>query len=148
MEPYLYFGSLGPHERQFQVPNFIGLALEPAHDREIRHNLTDPLPYPDASIARIQAQDVLEHLPFDKVPLVLDEIYRVLKPGGTFRLSVPDSRLSREPADRVASRPAPRNDPRSKGGPWAIPQGGCSHLRCRSCCWPVPRRRRKRSEGS
>ena len=27
MEPYLYFGSLGPHERQFQIPNFIGLAL-------------------------------------------------------------------------------------------------------------------------
>ena len=92
MEPYLYFGSLGRHERQFQVPNFTGLALEPAHDREIKHNLTDPLPYADGSIAKIQAQDVLEHLPFEKVPAVLDEIYRVLKPGGTFRLSVPDYR--------------------------------------------------------
>src|SRR6185295_15609838 len=92
MEQYLYFGSLGQHERQFQVPNFIGLALEPAHDREVRHNLTDPLPYADASIAKIQAQDVLEHLPFDKVSSVLDEIYRVLKPGGVFRLSVPDYR--------------------------------------------------------
>ena len=92
MEPYLYFGSLGQHERQFQVPNFIGLALEPAHDREVRHNLTDPLPYAENSIAKIQAQDVLEHLSFDKVPFVLDEIYRVLKPGGTFRLSVPDYR--------------------------------------------------------
>ena len=92
MEPYLYFGSLGQHERQFQVPNFIGLALEPAHDREVRHNLTDPLPYSENSIAKIQAQDVLEHLSFDKVPFVLDEIYRVLKPGGTFRLSVPDYR--------------------------------------------------------
>ncbi len=92
MEPYLYFGSLGQHERQFQIANFIGLALEPAHDREIKHNLTDPLPYPDDSIAKIQAQDVLEHLPFEKAPFVLDEIYRVLKPGGTFRLSVPDYR--------------------------------------------------------
>jgi SAM-dependent methyltransferase len=92
MEPYLYFGSLGQHERQFQVPNFVGLALDPAHDREIKHNLTDPLPYPGDSIAKIQAQDVLEHLPFDKVPFVLDEIYRVLRPGGIFRLSVPDYR--------------------------------------------------------
>jgi SAM-dependent methyltransferase len=92
MEPYLYFGSLGQHERQFQVPNFTGLALEPAHARETKHNLTDPLPYADGSIAKIQAQDVLEHLPFEKVPAVLDEIYRVLKPGGTFRLSVPDYR--------------------------------------------------------
>ena len=92
MEPYLYFGSLGPHERQFLVPNFIGLALDPAHDREIKHNLTDPLPYPADSIAKIQAQDVLEHVPFDKVPFVLDEIHRVLRPGGIFRLSVPDYR--------------------------------------------------------
>ena len=92
MEPYLYFGSLGQHERQFQIANFVGLALEPAHDREVKHNLTDPLPYGDDSIAKIQAQDVLEHLAFEKVPFVLDEIYRVLKPGGTFRLSVPDYR--------------------------------------------------------
>jgi len=92
MEPYLYFGSLGQHERQFQIANFVGLALQPAHEREIRHNLTDPLPYADNSIAKVQAQDVLEHLPFEKVPFVLDEIYRVLKPGGTFRLSVPDYR--------------------------------------------------------
>lgn len=92
MEQYLYFGRLEPHERQYQIPNFIGLALEPAHDREIRHDLTAPLPYAAGSIAKIQAQDVLEHLGFDKVPLVLDEIYRVLRPGGTFRLSVPDYR--------------------------------------------------------
>ncbi len=92
MEPYLYFGSLGPHERQFQVPNFVGLALEPKHEREVRHDLTQALPYGDNSIAKIQAQDVLEHLPFDKAPFVLDEIYRVLKPGGVFRLSVPDYR--------------------------------------------------------
>lgn len=92
MERYLYFGSLGRHERQFQIPNFIGLALEPAHEREIKHNLTGALPYPDDSVTKIQAQDVLEHLPFENVPFVLDEIYRVLKTGGTFRLSVPDYR--------------------------------------------------------
>jgi SAM-dependent methyltransferase len=92
MEQYLYFGSLGQHERQFQIPNFTGLALEPAHDREMKHDLAAALPYPAASIAKIQAQDVLEHLAFDKVPFVLDEIYRVLKPGGIFRLSVPDYR--------------------------------------------------------
>src|SRR5437868_10125792 len=92
MEQYLYFGSLGPHERQYQIPNFIGLALEPRHEREIKHDLAAPLPYPDNSIGKIQGQDVLEHPGFEKVPSVLDEIYRVLKPGGTFRLSVPDYR--------------------------------------------------------
>jgi SAM-dependent methyltransferase len=92
MESYLYFGSLGPHERQYQVPNFVGLALEPAHEREVRHDLTAALPHADNSIAKVQAQDVLEHLPFERVPFVLDEIYRVLRPGGVFRLSVPDYR--------------------------------------------------------
>jgi SAM-dependent methyltransferase len=92
MEQYLYFGSLGLHERQYQIPNFIGLALQPAHDREIKHNFTDPLPFGDGSIAKIQAQDVLEHVGFEKVPAILDEIHRVLRPGGIFRLSVPDYR--------------------------------------------------------
>lgn len=92
MEKYLYFGSLGLHERQYQVPNFVGLALHPAHDREVTHDATTALPFADSSIAKVQAQDVLEHLPLDKMPFVLDEIYRVLKPGGVFRLSVPDYR--------------------------------------------------------
>jgi len=92
MEQYLYFGSLGLHERQYQIANFIGLALRPAHDREIQHNLTAPLPFADNSIAKIQAQDVLEHVEFEKAVFILDEVYRVLRPGGTFRLSVPDYR--------------------------------------------------------
>lgn len=92
MEQYLYFGSLGTHERQYRIANFVGLALNPAHDREIRHDATGPLPYPDNSIPKIQSQDVFEHLPFDRLPFVLDEIYRVLQPGGLFRLSVPDYR--------------------------------------------------------
>jgi SAM-dependent methyltransferase len=92
MDTYLYFGNLGPHEHQFKIPNFIGLALNPTHERERQHDLTQALPYADNSIAKIQAQDVLEHIAFDKIGFVLDEIYRVLRPGGTFRLSVPDYR--------------------------------------------------------
>jgi SAM-dependent methyltransferase len=92
MERYLYFGSLGLHEPQYQIANFTGLALHPAHDREIAHDATQALPFEGGSIAKVQAQDVLEHLPFEKLPFVLDEIYRVLKPGGAFRLSVPDYR--------------------------------------------------------
>lgn len=92
MERYLYFGSLGPQERQYRIPNFTGLALKPAHDREIAHNAVDPLPFADGSIAKVQAQDVFEHLPFERVPQVMDEVWRVLKPGGVFRLSVPDYR--------------------------------------------------------
>lgn len=91
-EIYLYFGNLGPHERQYQVPNFVGLALKPTHDREIAHDLRNPLSHADGSVAKVQAQDVFEHLPLDLIPRILDDIFRVLKPGGVFRLSVPDYR--------------------------------------------------------
>jgi SAM-dependent methyltransferase len=92
MEQYLYFGNLGKNERQFSISNYIGLALHPSHDREIRHNALDPLPFEDNLILKIQSQDVFEHLPYDSIPCVLDEIYRVLRHGGIFRLSVPDYR--------------------------------------------------------
>lgn len=89
---YLYFGSLGTNERQFKIPNFVGLALFPAHDREIKQNALDPLPFEGNTIEKIQSQDVFEHLPFERLPFVLDEVYRVLAIGGVFRLSVPDYR--------------------------------------------------------
>ncbi|MGY4477615.1 class I SAM-dependent methyltransferase [Bradyrhizobium sp. USDA 3364] len=90
--PYLYFGNLGKTEPQYKIPNFVGLCLIPRHEREIKHDLNDPLPVPDNSIRKIQAQDVMEHIPKDRVPSLLDEVYRTLEPGGVFRLSVPDYR--------------------------------------------------------
>ena len=35
---------------------------------------------------------VFEHIPHTKIPLVLSEINRVLKPGGVLRLLIPDFR--------------------------------------------------------
>lgn len=87
---YLYFGNLTPVERQFSSGKFVGLALEPQHDREIRHDARDPLPVPDSSVVKVQSQDVFEHIEYDKLPPILDDIYRVLAPSGTFRLSLPD----------------------------------------------------------
>jgi predicted SAM-dependent methyltransferase len=36
---------------------------------------------------------VLEHLPFEAIPAILKDWARVLKPGGTLRLLVPDAEL-------------------------------------------------------
>lgn len=88
----LYFGNIYPHERQYTVGNFVGLAINPKFDRDIGHNAYRRLPIDDGSVAKVQAQDVFEHLEFDKIPAILDEIYRVLAPNGVFRLSVPDYR--------------------------------------------------------
>jgi len=91
-EEYLYFGNLGKNERQYANPRFLGLALNPQHDREIKHDARDPLPFESNSIEKIQSQDVFEHLPYELIPSVLDDVYRVLKKDGLFRLSVPDYR--------------------------------------------------------
>ncbi|WP_324273399.1 class I SAM-dependent methyltransferase [Blastococcus brunescens] len=45
------------------------------------------LPFPDASVDRVMASEVLEHIP-DDVP-AMAEIFRVLKPGGRMVVTVP-----------------------------------------------------------
>ena len=51
------------------------------------------LPFADCSVARILAEHVIEHLNFRlEIPQVLSEFFRVLEPGGTIRIIVPDGR--------------------------------------------------------
>jgi predicted SAM-dependent methyltransferase len=54
-------------------------------------NCTDLSFLSDASCAEVYASHVLEHLGYDiELPKTLAGIYRVLKPGGRLRVSVPD----------------------------------------------------------
>ncbi len=46
--------------------------------------------YEDNSVEEIRASHILEHFTFERVPLVLAEWARVLKPGGRMRIAVPD----------------------------------------------------------
>ena len=87
---WLYFGNLAPEESQFGEVKFVGLALHKIYKRDVVHNAHNRLPCKDDSIEKIQAEDVFEHLEFEKIPSIFDDIYRVLIQGGTFRLSVPD----------------------------------------------------------
>ena len=58
----------------------IGLAAATAGD-------ATRLPFPDATFDRIIASEVMEHIPDDRA--ALDELARVLKPGGTIAITVP-----------------------------------------------------------
>ena len=72
-----------------------GAALSSSKARqELALNIaTQPLPLKDESCAFVYAAHVLEHLEFPEgVFFVLHEAWRVLKPGGTFRLAVPDAK--------------------------------------------------------
>lgn len=54
-------------------------------------DVIEGLPYADNEIDSIRAYDFLEHIPIGKVISVMDEIWRVLKPGGKFNSSTPDA---------------------------------------------------------
>jgi SAM-dependent methyltransferase len=77
--------------------HYVALELRPEMARVIeeRHpyvttvvgDAEDPLPFEDASFDRVIAIHVLEHL--RNLPATLDEVRRVLRPGGAFAIVIP-----------------------------------------------------------
>ena len=84
---YLYAGDV-PQNGLYN--KFIGLSLSQSNLQHIKHDVTKKLPMKDSCVDVYQSEDVFEHIRLEKLPGVIDEIYRVLKHGGTFRLSLPD----------------------------------------------------------
>jgi hypothetical protein len=62
-----------------------------------------PLAYPDESVDEVRASHVLEHFSWHEVPKVLADWHRVLKPGGTIKVAVPNMRWI---ADNINDRMA------------------------------------------
>ena len=56
----------------------------------IVHDLRKPLIFPDSSMSAVYSSHTLEHLYRADAERLLHEVYRVLKPGGTVRIVVPD----------------------------------------------------------
>jgi len=75
----------------------------------IFHDIETPFPLPDNSVDRIHSEDCFEHIEITKYPTILKELHRILKPGGLFRLAVPDYR---NPKDRFCLQKGfdPRNN--------------------------------------
>jgi SAM-dependent methyltransferase len=86
----LYAGRLSRQLVQFDT--HLGLTPFSPSSRNIAHDLLKPFPIADGKIEMFQAEDVLEHIPYDALPAIFAEIHRILMPGGLFRLSVPDYR--------------------------------------------------------
>lgn len=85
----LYAGDICD-EKHLSIPNLFGLSINKGDERHIYHNIEWAYPLPDNSIFRYQAEDVLEHIPYEKMVDIINEIWRVLKPGCVFRISLPD----------------------------------------------------------
>jgi SAM-dependent methyltransferase len=65
---------------------WVNLDIAPLPGVDVVHDLSEPLPFADASFSEVLARDVLEHL--DWIP-VLRELHRILRPGGRLSLSSP-----------------------------------------------------------
>ncbi len=62
-------------------------------DRVYRCDLRKPLPFRTATVDAILAEHVMEHFPLDDIPAMLQELLRVLKPGGAVRIVCPDAAI-------------------------------------------------------
>lgn len=70
--------------------NVYGLSITHCDDKHISHDVTKPYPLPDNCIASYESECVFEMIGEENIPFVLDEIYRILKPGGWLRIVLPD----------------------------------------------------------
>lgn len=75
--------NLGCCDRHF--PGFLNVDVDPPAD--FIADLTKPWPWPDSSVEEILAFDVFEHLPNKRQ--TMNELWRVLVPGGIARIGVP-----------------------------------------------------------
>ena len=71
-------------------PAWTNLDMRPASPKVIKHDLRTPLPFDARAFDAVYHSHVLEHLPRADGEQFLGECWRVLRPGGTIRVVVPD----------------------------------------------------------
>ena len=70
---------------------WVNVEFKRAKDSTLVLDLRKPIPLADDSASRILLEHVLEHLDyFSDAKTLLHEVFRILKPGGVFRVIVPD----------------------------------------------------------
>lgn len=84
---YLYAGDI-PYKVEYK--RYIGLSLTQSNMRHIKHNISNTYPLSDNCVDVYQSEDVFEYIEVNEIPMIINEIYRILKPNGIFRLSLPD----------------------------------------------------------
>ena len=65
--------------------------LDPAHgEGEWKRRIQDGIPMPDDSVEAVRCSHLMEHIPAGAERIfVMNEVHRVLVPGGTFEIIVP-----------------------------------------------------------
>ena len=87
-EPIKSYLNLGCGSRYH--PAWTNMDIAPQSPGVIQHDLSRGIPLPDASCTVVYNSAVLEHMRCANALAFLLECHRVLKPGGTIRVGVPD----------------------------------------------------------
>lgn len=75
-----------------RLTGWLNCDLDPMRDA-ILLDVTRPYPFADRTFDFIYCEHVIEHVAYSGGQAMLDESYRVLKPGGTLRIATPDVRF-------------------------------------------------------
>ena len=81
----------GPNKKQ----SWVNIDLFP--DTDLSLDMREPIPFRDNSVNIIYSEHFFEHLDYpDPAKRFLMDCYRILKPGGTFSIGVPDPQWALE----------------------------------------------------
>lgn len=72
------------------IKGLYGLSLYRTDSRHIKHDVRKRYPISDNSIESFEAEDVFEYIEKERQIDAINEIYRILKPGGYVRFTLPD----------------------------------------------------------
>jgi predicted SAM-dependent methyltransferase len=99
--------NLGCGSRFLKDTQWINIDFNPQHREVISHDLRKGIPLADQSINAVYQSHFLEHFSKGDAIRLIRECFRVLKPGGTIRIVVPDleniCRLYLEGLEKVLS---------------------------------------------
>lgn len=86
----LNLGGYGDCHPQPHYEGFVAVDIAPSPGWTVAHDLTQPFPLADGSVAQILSEHCLEHLREADLQALLVECHRILRPGGWMRFAVPD----------------------------------------------------------
>lgn len=69
---------------------WVNIDLHPITRKDVLHDLSKGIPFPDNSVDFIYNEHFIEHLSYKDGFAFMNEAYRVLKPGGVMRIACPD----------------------------------------------------------
>jgi predicted SAM-dependent methyltransferase len=69
------------------------VTMDLSNQSDLCWDLRWPFPFPDNSVAMLYSSHVFEHLTYTEIMRLLKECRRVLQPGGSFSICVPDASI-------------------------------------------------------